>query len=69
MVVPNVSLGYLYVLPIALSALINPLPFTIALAVVCTVLQDLFAAAAETVQVRAVRDAIAWPVFWWWRFW
>ena len=53
-VVPNISLGYLYVLPIALSALINPLPFTIALAVVCTVLQDIFAGTADTVQVRAV---------------
>ena len=37
-VVPNISLGYLYVLPIALSALINPLALTIALAVGCTVL-------------------------------
>ena len=32
-VVPNISLGYLYMLPIALSALINPLALTIALAV------------------------------------
>ena len=58
-VVPNISLGYLYVLPIALSALINPLPLTIAIAVVCTVLQDLFAGLPDTVQVRVVRDAIA----------
>ncbi len=56
-VVPNVSLGYLYVLPIALSALVNPLPLTIALAVVCTVLQDLFAA-DRSLQVRIVRDRI-----------
>ncbi|HEX4488053.1 MAG TPA: hypothetical protein VH088_17375, partial [Terriglobales bacterium] len=41
-VVANVSLGYLYVLPIALSGLINPLPFTAALAVICMVLQDIF---------------------------
>src|ERR1700735_2251606 len=57
-VVPNISLGYLYVLPIALSALINPLPITIAMAVGCTVLQDIFGPASETVQVRGVRDAI-----------
>jgi len=57
-VVPNISLGYLYVLPIALSALINPLPLTIALAVGCTVLAELFAGTSDTVQVRTVRDAI-----------
>jgi serine phosphatase RsbU (regulator of sigma subunit) len=58
-VVPNVSLGYLYVLPIALSALVNPLPFTIALGVACTVLQDLFGAAAESLEIRSIRDGIA----------
>jgi serine phosphatase RsbU (regulator of sigma subunit) len=57
-VVPNVSLGYLYVLPIALSALCNPLPFTIVLVAVCSVLQDLFAL-PETLQVTIVRDGIA----------
>ena len=57
-VVPNISLGYLYVLPIALSALINPLPLTIVLAVGCAVLQDIFGPASDTVQVRGVRDAI-----------
>ena len=46
-VVPNVSLGYLYMLPIALSALINPLALTIALAVGCTVLEDLFGGRPE----------------------
>ena len=59
MVVPNISLGYLYVLPIALSGLINPLPLTIALAVACTILQDIFAGTPDSVEVRAVRDAIA----------
>jgi serine phosphatase RsbU (regulator of sigma subunit) len=58
-VVPNISLGYLYVLPIALSGLINPLPLTIGLAVGCTVLQDLFAGTSDTAQVRAIRDLIA----------
>jgi serine phosphatase RsbU (regulator of sigma subunit) len=58
-VVPNVSLGYLYVLPIALSALVNPLPVTVALAVVCTVLQDVFfPAMPEVLHVRIVRDVI-----------
>jgi serine phosphatase RsbU (regulator of sigma subunit) len=57
-VVPNISLGYLYVLPIALSALINPQLITIGLAVGCTVLADLFAGASDSIQVRSVRDAI-----------
>jgi len=58
-VVPNVSLGYLYILPIALSALVNPRPLTIGLAVVCTFLQDIFfGTAPETVEVRMVRDLI-----------
>ncbi len=59
MVVPDVALGYLYVLPITLSGLINPLPLTIGIAVGCAVLQDLFAGGSNTVQVRTVRDAIA----------
>lgn len=58
-VVPNVSLGYLYVLPIALSALANPLWVTLALAGVCTVLQDLFfGTTPETFQVRLTRDGM-----------
>ena len=57
-VVPNISLGYLYVLPIALSALINPLPFTIAAAVVCTILQDVFGPDSDSLRVRSIRDAI-----------
>ena len=57
-VAPNISLGYLYVLPIALSALCNPLPFTVVLVTVCTVLQDIFAP-AEVLKVRMVRDVMA----------
>jgi serine phosphatase RsbU (regulator of sigma subunit) len=57
-VVPNISLGYLYVLPIALSALINPLPLTIVLAVGCAILQDFFGPTSDTVPVRSVRGAI-----------
>src|SRR5580692_1235652 len=58
-VVANVSLGYLYVLPIALSALVNPLPLTIALAVLCTVLQDLFGPASESLPLRVAHIALA----------
>src|ERR1700678_2194566 len=56
-VVPNITLGYLYVLPIALCALINPLPFTLLLIAVCTLLQEIFAPAAETLSVKVFRDA------------
>ena len=58
-VVPNITLGYLYVLPIALSGLINPLPFTLGAAVVCTVLQDIFAPQADSLGVRLIRDAVS----------
>ncbi len=58
-VVANVSLGYLYVLPIALSAFINPLWVTGALAVTSTVLQDVFGPSLDMPKVRIVRSAIA----------
>jgi serine phosphatase RsbU (regulator of sigma subunit) len=58
-VVANISLGYLYVLPIALSALVNPLPLTIALAVGCTFLQDIFGPTSDTLQVRVVRGVMS----------
>src|SRR5882757_2076927 len=58
LVVANVSLGYLYVLPIALSGLINPLPITVGLALVCTVLQDIFGPAAESLQLRIAHNVI-----------
>lgn len=41
-IIANISLGYLYVLPIALCALVNPLALTIALGVICTVLSVIF---------------------------
>jgi serine phosphatase RsbU (regulator of sigma subunit) len=62
-VVPNISLGYLYLLPIALSSLVNPLALTIALAVVCAVLQDVFGPASDVLLVRAFRDAITFAGF------
>ena len=58
-VVPNISLGYLYLLPLALSALVNPLPVTIGLAIGCTILQDIFGAPSDPMPVRAGRDAIS----------
>jgi serine phosphatase RsbU (regulator of sigma subunit) len=58
-VVVNISLGYLYVLPIALSALVNPLPITIALAGLCTFLQDIFGTPSDTIHVRVVRAVIS----------
>lgn len=57
-VVANVSLGYLYVFPIALSGLINPLPITVALAVVCTILQDVFGPPADSLHLRIVHNVI-----------
>jgi serine phosphatase RsbU (regulator of sigma subunit) len=57
-VVANISMGYLYVLPIALCALINPLPMTIALIVLCTALTDLFGPRAETPHLRFFHVAI-----------
>ena len=58
-VVENDSLGYLYVLPIALSALVNPFPITIALSLLCAWLQDLFGPATDTPHVRVVRIIIS----------
>jgi serine phosphatase RsbU (regulator of sigma subunit) len=58
-VVANVSLGYLYILPIALSALVNPLVFTAALALVCTFLQDIFGPPPDSFQLRIVHASIS----------
>jgi hypothetical protein len=57
-VVVNVSLGYLYVLPIAQCALVNPVPLTIGLTLICTFLQDLFGPAADTLALRIAHNAI-----------
>jgi sigma-B regulation protein RsbU (phosphoserine phosphatase) len=58
-VVANVSLGYLYVLPIALSALVNPLILTATVAVLCTVLQDIFGPAPDSNHLRIVHVSIS----------
>jgi serine phosphatase RsbU (regulator of sigma subunit) len=57
-VVANISLGYLYVLPIALSGLVNPWPFTVVLAVVCTVLQDIFGPPADSLHLRILHNVV-----------
>src|SRR5215468_8473729 len=57
-VVANVSLGYLYVLPLALSAVVNPLSVTLGLALLCTVLTDIFGPPAETMWLRLAHSAI-----------
>jgi sigma-B regulation protein RsbU (phosphoserine phosphatase) len=57
-VVANVSLGYLYVLPLALSAVVNPLAVTLGLALLCTVLTDIFGPPAETTWLRVTHSAI-----------
>src|SRR5277367_1268945 len=58
LVTADVSLAYLYVLPIALCALVNPLSFTIALGVICTFLGDIFGPPTESVQWRVVHNVV-----------
>jgi serine phosphatase RsbU (regulator of sigma subunit) len=58
-VVADVPMGYLYVLPIALSALVNPLPLTFGLAVLCTFLEDIFGPPPEDIHLRITRIAIS----------
>ena len=58
-VVENDSLGYLYVLPIALSGLVNPLAITVALSLLCAYLQDVFGPPSDTPHVRIVRGIIS----------
>jgi serine phosphatase RsbU (regulator of sigma subunit) len=57
-IVADVSLGYLYVLPISLSGLINPLPFTVVLAVLCTALTDIFGPKPESLQLRVAHNVV-----------
>jgi serine phosphatase RsbU (regulator of sigma subunit) len=58
-IVEDDSLGYLYVLPIALSALVNRVPITIALSVLCAFLQELFGPPFDAIHVRVVRTVIS----------
>jgi serine phosphatase RsbU (regulator of sigma subunit) len=57
-IVADVSLGYLYVLPLALSALVNPLPVTVAMAVFCTFLTDIFGAPPSPLFWRIVFNLV-----------
>jgi serine phosphatase RsbU (regulator of sigma subunit) len=57
-VVEDDSLGYLYLLPIALSGLVNRLPITIAIALLCAFLQEIFGPPADTLHVRVLRNVI-----------
>jgi len=54
----NVSLGYLYVLPLALSGTVNALPVTVGLAVVCMFLQDIFGPVADTAALRVAHSVV-----------
>ena len=62
-VIANVSLGYLYVLPIALCALVNPFSFTIGTSILCTILADLFGPPADTPVLRIVHAIITLTCF------
>jgi serine phosphatase RsbU (regulator of sigma subunit) len=58
-IVEDDSLGYLYVLPIALSALVNRVPVTIALSLLCAFLQEIFGPPFDTIHVRVIRTVIS----------
>jgi len=58
-VIEDDSLGYLYVLPIALSALVNRLPITIGLAALCTVLQYIFGPDTDALHIKIIRTVIS----------
>src|SRR5437899_9792887 len=55
----DVSLGYLYVLPMSLSGTVNPLPVTIGLAILCTVLQDVLGPRRETMSLHVVENLLS----------
>ncbi|WP_263418005.1 PP2C family protein-serine/threonine phosphatase [Terriglobus albidus] len=57
-VVTDASLAYLYVLPIALCALVNPLTFTVTLAAICTFLGDVFGPARDSLYWRMVHNTV-----------
>src|ERR1700731_3208490 len=53
------ALGYLYLLPIALSGLVNRLPVTIAIALFCAFPQDIFGPPSDTLHVRVLRNLVS----------
>ncbi len=58
-VAANVSLGYLYVLPVALSAMVNLLPVTIGLSVLCTILQDVLGPDRGTLSLHVTENVLS----------
>ncbi len=58
-IVEDDSLGYLYVLPIALSALVNRVPVTIALSVLCAFLQELFGPPFDSLHLKVIRTVVS----------
>src|ERR1700730_7929581 len=58
-VVEDDSISYLYLLPIALSGLVNRLPITIAVALFCAFLQDLFGPPTDALHIRVLRGVIS----------
>jgi len=59
LVLEDDSLGYLYLLPIALSGLVNRLPITIALALLCAFLQEIFGPQSSPVHVKVIRAVLS----------
>jgi len=55
----DVSLGYLYVLPVALSAMVNLLPVTIGLSMLCTVLQDVMGPHRGTLSLHVTENILS----------
>jgi sigma-B regulation protein RsbU (phosphoserine phosphatase) len=55
----DVSLGYLYVLPVALSAMVNLLPVTIGLSVLCTILQDVLGPDRGSLSLHMAENALS----------
>jgi sigma-B regulation protein RsbU (phosphoserine phosphatase) len=58
-IVEDDTLGYLYVLPIALSALVNRIPVTIALSLLCAFLQELYGPPFDSIHIRVLRTVIS----------
>ena len=58
-VTSNVSLGFLYILPLILSSLVHRLPATLTLAVACVVLREWFGPFHGHDWRMATRDAVS----------
>ena len=58
-IVEDDSLGYLYVLPIALSAMVNRVPVTIALSLLCAFLQEIFGPPFDSLHLKVIRTVVS----------